>query len=163
MDIENIDPKILEKMQRFSNTFAEKSGTVVNPNKEASDSVIKGLASHVQELGKPLCPCNFYPDKKEEVKRRRWICACDEMQIFKYCHCLLFVREDGMPITEYLPEWHEGRQIYGLIKDPTPDKGRAMARFDKIVEYLKEYVKEHNLDIPEEEIIAWAEKVARKK
>ena len=163
MDIENIDPKILEKMERFAKNFAEKSGTVVNPNKEASESVIKGLAAHVQELGKPLCPCNFYPDKKEEVKRRRWICACDEMQIFKYCHCLLFVREDGMPITEYLPEWHEGRQIYGLVKDPTPDKGRAMAKFDKIVAYLKEYVKEHNLDIPEEEIIAWAEKVARKK
>lgn len=163
MDIENIDQKILEKMQRFANTFAEKSGTVVNPNKEASDTVIKGLASHVQELGKPLCPCNFYPDKKEEVKKRRWICACDEMQIFKYCHCLLFVREDGMPITEYLPEWHEGRQIYGLVKDPTPDKGRAMAKFDKIVDYLKEYVKEHNIDVQEEEIIAWAEKVAKKK
>ena len=48
------------------------------------------------------------------------------MQIYKYCHCLLFVRDDGMPITEYLPEDHEGRQIYGLITDPTPDKGRAL-------------------------------------
>ena len=48
------------------------------------------------------------------------------MQIYKYCHCLLFVREDGMPITEYLPEDHEGRQVYGLNSDPTPDKGRAL-------------------------------------
>ena len=38
------------------------------------------------------------------------MCACDEMQIYKYCHCLLFVREDGLPITEYLPEGHEGRK-----------------------------------------------------
>ena len=160
---QGIKPEILEKMKRFAKNFAEKSGTVVNPNKEAAEAVINGLAAHVQELGKPLCPCNFYPDKEEEIKRRRWICACDEMQIFKYCHCLLFTTENGMPITEYLPEWHEGRQIYGLVKDPTPDKGRALARFEKIVENLKEYVKEHNLDIPEEEIIEWAKKVAKKK
>ena len=81
---------------------------------------------HVDELGKPLCPCNFYKDKVAEAKLRRWICACDEMQIYKYCHCLLFVREDGMPITEYLPEGHEGREVYGVITDPTPDKGRAL-------------------------------------
>jgi len=66
------------------------------------------------------------PDKKAEAKLRRWICACDEMQIYKYCHCLLFVREDGLPITEYLPEDHEGRKTYGLVTDPTPGKGRAL-------------------------------------
>jgi len=160
-----IQPKkeTIEKMKRFAENFAKKTGTVVNPNKEAAEAVILGLAAHVEELGKPLCPCNFYPNKEEEVKRRRWICACDEMQALKYCHCLLFTTEEGLPITEYLPEWHEGRQIYGLVKDPTPDKGRALARVDKIVEILKEYVKEHNLDIPEEEIIEWAKKVAKKK
>jgi hypothetical protein len=31
---------------------------------------------------------------------------------------------NGLPITEYLPEGHEGRQVYGLVTDPTPDKGR---------------------------------------
>jgi len=31
-----------------------------------------------------------------------------------------------MPITEYLPEGHEGREVYGLVTDPTPDKGRAL-------------------------------------
>jgi len=155
-------PETLEKMRRFAYNYAEKVGLVVNPNKEAAEAVIKGLAAHVDELGKPLCPCNFYPNKEEEIKRRRWICPCDEMQVFKYCHCLLFTTEEGLPVTEYLPEWHEGRQIYGLVKDPAPDKGRALARFEKIVEVLKEYVKEHNLDIPEEEIIEWAKKIAKK-
>jgi ferredoxin-thioredoxin reductase catalytic chain len=50
------------------------------------------------------------------------------MQIYKYCHCLLFVREDGLPITEYLPDGHEGKEIYGVIEDDTPDKGRALGR-----------------------------------
>ena len=47
------------------------------------------------------------------------------MQKYKYCHCLLFVNEDGLPITEHLPEDHEGREIYGPVKDPIPEKGRA--------------------------------------
>jgi len=36
------------------------------------------------------------------------------------------VNEAGLPITEYLPEDHEGRAIYGEVKDPTPDKGRPL-------------------------------------
>ena len=116
----------LAKMRKFVKGFAEKTGTTFHPNPSVTESVVKGLASHMEELGRPLCPCNFYPDKQAEVKRRRWICACDEMQIYKYCHCLLFVREDGLPITEYLPEDHEGRQIYGVVHDPSPDKGRAL-------------------------------------
>jgi len=78
-------------------------------------------------VGRPLCPCNFYPDKAAELERsREWVCACDEMKIFKYCHCLLFVSPDGNPITEYLPEDQEGRQGYGLVQDPTPTKGREL-------------------------------------
>ena len=33
-----------------------------------------------------------------------------------------------MPITEYLPEDHEGREAYGVVKDEHPDKGRATAK-----------------------------------
>jgi ferredoxin-thioredoxin reductase catalytic chain len=50
------------------------------------------------------------------------------MQKYKYCHCLLFVTPEGVPITEYLPEDHEGRQAYGIVRDPVPDKGRAMSK-----------------------------------
>ncbi len=118
--------KNLAKMWKYAKGYAEKSGTTFHPNHAVTEAVVKGLAANVDELGKPLCPCNFYSDKKAEAKLRRWICACDEMQIYKYCHCLLFVRDDGMPITEYLPENHEGRESYGVITDPTPDKGRAL-------------------------------------
>lgn len=116
----------LEKMWKYSRGYAEKSGTVFHPNPKVTEAVVLGLAANVDELGRPLCPCNFYEDKAAEAKQRRWICACDEMQIYKYCHCLLFVNAEGMPITEYLPEDHEGRQAYGLIPDPTPGKGRAL-------------------------------------
>ncbi len=116
----------LQRIRKFVEKYCAKSGTSTHPDKEVTEAVIQGLAYHIDTLGKPLCPCRFYPDKKEEARHRTWICACDDMQIYKYCHCLLFVDAQGLPITEYLPQDHEGRATYGLVKDPTPDKGRAM-------------------------------------
>ena len=118
--------KSIQRMRVFVEKYCEKSGTTVSPIEGVTEQVILGLAQNVDEIGRPLCPCRFYPDKNEEIKNRTWICACDDMQIYKYCHWMLFVNEDGFPITEYLPEEHEGRQTYGLIKDPNPDKGRPM-------------------------------------
>ena len=102
------------------------SGTTTHPDKTVTEGVVLGLAHHVDTLGRPLCPCRYYPDKTEEIKHRTWICPCDDMNIYKYCHCLLFTTAEGLPITEYLPEDHEGRVTYGLVKDPTPDKGRSL-------------------------------------
>ncbi len=118
--------KAMRRMRVFVEKFTEKSGTYVSPVEGVTESVILGLAENIDEVGRPLCPCRFYDDKAEEVKHRTWICACDDMQIYKYCHCLLFVNEEGFPITEYLPEGHEGREAYGHVEDPHPDKGRAL-------------------------------------
>ena len=117
--------KSLQRMRTYVQKYWEKTGTSPHPENEVTEAVIMGLAANIDAVGRPLCPCNFYPDKKAELERsREWVCACDEMKQWKYCHCLLFVTPEGSPITEYLPEDHEGRQIYGLVKDPTPDKGR---------------------------------------
>ena len=118
--------KAIQRMRVFVEKYCEKSGTSTHPDKEVTEAVVLGLAQNVDEIGRPLCPCRFYPDKNEEIKHRTWICACDDMQIYKYCHCLLFVNDDGRPITEYLPEGHEGLEIHGLVKDDKPDKGRAL-------------------------------------
>jgi ferredoxin-thioredoxin reductase catalytic chain len=118
-------PESKKRISLYVQKYWAKSGTSGHPEPEVTDAVINGLALHLDQLGRPLCPCNFYPDKEAEIREsRRWICACDEMKRYKYCHCLLFVTPEGLPITEYLPADHEGRQAYGLVKDPTPDKGR---------------------------------------
>jgi ferredoxin-thioredoxin reductase catalytic chain len=117
--------------------YREKSGTSAHPNLEIPEAVINGLAANMDEIGRPLCPCNFYPEgKKAEVERsREWICACDEMKKYKYCHCLLFVTPTGEPITEYLPENHEARLTYGVVIDPTPGKGReSWKKEEKVVD-----------------------------
>ena len=123
--MEQPSEKSIKRMRIYVEKYLQKTGTSAHPDKEVTESVIMGLASNIDQVGRPLCPCNFYPDKKAEVERsREWVCACDEMKQWKYCHCLLFVTPEGMPITEHLPEDHEGRQIYGVVKDPTPGKGR---------------------------------------
>src|SRR5204863_2744788 len=78
----------IDKMWAYARKFAEKSGTSLHPDVTVTETVVEGLARHIEEVGRPLCPCNFYPDPKEEAKQRRWICACEEMQKYKYCHCL---------------------------------------------------------------------------
>jgi ferredoxin-thioredoxin reductase catalytic chain len=118
--------KSLERIRKFVQAYCEKSGTVTHPMAEVLEGVVLGLAANLDEVGRPLCPCRFYPDKRAEITHRTWICACDDMQIYKYCHCLLFVNAEGLPITEYLPEDHVGRETYGLVKDPTPDRGRPL-------------------------------------
>ncbi|MGL4513907.1 MAG: ferredoxin-thioredoxin reductase catalytic domain-containing protein [Lacipirellulaceae bacterium] len=116
----------IQRMEKFVAKYREKSGTAAHPNAEVTEGVVLGLAANLEQVGRPLCPCNFYPSKERELAEhgRRWVCACDEMKRWKYCHCLLFVRPDGLPITEYLPEGHEGREVYGLVTDPTPGLGR---------------------------------------
>jgi ferredoxin-thioredoxin reductase catalytic chain len=116
----------VDKIKKYVAKYWEKTGTTGHPEPEVTEAVVMGLAANMEEVGRPLCPCNFYPDKKAELAEhgRRWICACDEMKKWKYCHCLLFVTPQGLPITEYLPEGHEGRQVYGLVLDPSPTQGR---------------------------------------
>ncbi len=118
--------KSLEKIDRLVKSYCTKSGTTTHPEPEVTKAVVDGLAQHMDALGRPLCPCRYYPDKTEEIKHRTWICPCEDMNVYKYCHCLLFVTKEGVPITEYLPEDHEGRKTYGLVKDPTPDVGRPL-------------------------------------
>ena len=119
------DQKSISRITRYVEKYREKSGTSPHPNPTVTDGVVLGLARNLDDLGRPLCPCNFYEDRQAEVEEsRRWVCACNEMKQFKYCHCLLFVTPEGEPITEYLPDDHEGRQTYGVVKDPTPERGR---------------------------------------
>jgi ferredoxin-thioredoxin reductase catalytic chain len=118
-----------ERIRKYVRKYWEKTGTNPHPDPDVTEGVIGGLAINLDELGRPLCPCNFYPDKGQELAEhgRRWVCACDEMKKYKFCHCLLFVTPEGLPITEYLPEDHEARGIYGIVLDPTPLKGRESA------------------------------------
>ena len=85
-DRQQASAKSLEKMSKFVRTYAQRSGSYLHPQQEITEFLVIGLAKHIDDLGRPLCPCNFYEGKEEEVKSATWICPCDEMQKWKYCH-----------------------------------------------------------------------------
>jgi ferredoxin-thioredoxin reductase catalytic chain len=116
----------IRRIEKLVTIYTEKSGTSTHPDNAVTSAVLQGLARNLDVLGRPLCPCRFYPNPAEEVRHRTWICPCDDMQIYKYCHCLLFVDAEGKPITEHLQNNHVGREAYGHVSDPTPAKGRAL-------------------------------------
>ena len=115
----------VRRIEKLVSIYTEKPGTGTHPDKAITSAVVQGLARNLDVLGRPLCPCRFYPSPAEEARHRTWICPCDDMQIYKYCHCLLFVDSEGKPITEHLPKDHVGRGAYGVVRDPTPTMGRA--------------------------------------
>lgn len=115
--------KNLKLIENYVKKNCERCGLTVHPMPEVTDAVVNGLAAHMDELKRPLCPCRFYPDKEEAVAKRTWLCPCTDMKRYKFCHCMLFVDETGNPVTEHLPQDHEGRLSYGDISDPDPDKG----------------------------------------
>jgi len=85
----------LEAMRKFSEKYAENTGTYFCSDLSITAVVIEGLAKHKDELGAPLCPCRHYEDKEAEAKAAYWNCPCVPMRERKECHCMLFLTEDN--------------------------------------------------------------------
>lgn len=101
-------PAALEMMRKFSETYAQRTGTYFCQDLSVTAVVVEGLAKHKEDLGAPLCPCRHYEDKEAEVKAGYWNCPCVPMRERKECHCMLFLTEDNpfagdqqqIPMTE---------------------------------------------------------------
>ena len=88
-------PQSLQAMQKFSETYAQRTGTFFCSDLSITAVVIEGLARHKDEYGAPLCPCRHYDDKSAEVASAYWNCPCVPMRERKECHCMLFLQEDN--------------------------------------------------------------------
>lgn len=88
-------PTALEMMRKFSETYAQRTGTYFCQDLSVTAVVVEGLAKHKDDLGAPLCPCRHYEDKAAEVKAGYWNCPCVPMRERKECHCMLFLTEDN--------------------------------------------------------------------
>lgn len=85
----------LEVMRKFSEVYAERTGTFFCTDLSVTSVVIEGLAKHKDDYGFPLCPCRHYGDKEKEVKSAYWNCPCVPMRERKECHCMLFLKPDN--------------------------------------------------------------------
>ena len=59
----------LRRMENYVAKYRQKTGTSAHPNSVVTDAIVNGLARNVDELGRPLCPCNFYPTKQRRLPR----------------------------------------------------------------------------------------------
>lgn len=85
----------LKLMHKFSETYAQRTGTYFCQDPSVTAVVIEGLAKHKDDLGAPLCPCRHYEDKQAEAKAGYWNCPCVPMRERKECHCMLFLTDDN--------------------------------------------------------------------
>jgi len=85
--VKNPSQKNTDRMFKFVDKFREKTGTFGYPDPSMTEMLVEGLARNIEEVGRPLCPCQFFPEGKEEAaKESYWACPCTEMQAAKYCH-----------------------------------------------------------------------------
>ena len=87
--------KSIEAMRKFSEVYAQKTGTFFCADATVTAIVIEGLAKHKDLYGAPLCPCRHYQDKSKEVSNAYWNCPCVPMRERKECHCMLFLKPDN--------------------------------------------------------------------
>ena len=74
------NPKSLQAMQKFAETYAQRTNTFFCSDLSVTSIVIEGLARHKDEYGAPLCPCRHYDDKATEVSIAYWNCPCVPMR-----------------------------------------------------------------------------------
>ena len=75
-----------------SESYAEKNGFKIKPNREIVDLIASGIAGNENAFGKRFCSCRaFTGDGKEDS-----ICPCkwhkQEIESKGRCHCGLFVK-----------------------------------------------------------------------
>src|SRR5207247_1721963 len=46
----------VQRIRKYVEKYREKTGTTGHPDDSVGDAVILGLAAHLDELGRPLCP-----------------------------------------------------------------------------------------------------------
>ncbi len=88
-------PQSLEAMRKFSETYAQRTGTFFCTDISVTAVVIEGLAKHKDKYGSPLCPCRHYEDKLKEVANTYWNCPCVPMRERRECHCMLFLESNN--------------------------------------------------------------------
>ena len=87
---DDINPKIIDSMKQFAESYAKSTNTYFCSDIEVTESVILGL-SNKQTFGAPLCPCRYYDNKVDEISLAYWNCPCVPMRERKECHCMLFL------------------------------------------------------------------------
>lgn len=85
----------IEKVKNYVIKLAAVEGCDLNPNEEALNAVVEGLARNKIKYGKMYCPCRIVTGNAEEDRPK--ICPCkwhkEELERDGHCHCMLLFKK----------------------------------------------------------------------
>ena len=86
--------ELKQKMYEWTEKYANKVGYRLNPDREALDYVLDGLAIKLEKFGRRYCPCRIVTGNEDED--RKIVCPCiyhkKEVERDGNCHCELFFK-----------------------------------------------------------------------
>ena len=84
-----------EELIKEYKEYAKKQGFLLNPDKEVTEVIIRGLLQREEKFGQRFCPCRRITGHQEEDKKI--ICPCfwhlEEIKEKGRCLCGLFVKK----------------------------------------------------------------------
>ena len=101
--------RAVKEMEAELAADAEKTGYILNPDREILEGIIEGLAINEEKLGYWNCPCRIASG--DRLADFDIICPCEyrdpDLEEYGRCYCALYVTQDyidkGMP-TDPIPE-----------------------------------------------------------
>jgi len=88
--------KSKEELDKDIENYSKTDGIKLNPDKNAVETVKKGLWKNKETHGEVYCPCRVVTGNKE--KDKEIICPCvfhrGEIELQKHCLCFLFVAKN---------------------------------------------------------------------
>ncbi len=123
-------PVVEEKkkdLQKYYDIFkkqADKTGYLLNPNRDFVERILLGLMENKERYGYATCPCSLASGKIEEDKDLICPCANRDLHLQRYgrCLCGLYITEDYNPYDPTSPlciaEYHE-EMLEHEISTPT--------------------------------------------
>jgi len=119
-----IDEGAADALRRRLSDEAERSGYHLNPDREFTLGLARGLLVNESRYGYPSCPCRLASGNADED--RDIVCPCDyrdpDLADYGACYCALYVTQevlDGKAKLRKVPE-RRGRQQATAAGRPVP-------------------------------------------
>jgi ferredoxin-thioredoxin reductase catalytic subunit len=115
----------IDRLYEKLNAEAESGGYHLNPDKDMTRRLIKGLLVNEKRYGYPSCPCRLASGNKEDDLDI--ICPCDyrdqDLDEYNACYCSLYVSRaavEGKVIVGSIPERRPPREKRRQMKTQRP-------------------------------------------
>jgi ferredoxin-thioredoxin reductase catalytic subunit len=138
MNESNISSEQIDNLYKKLDSEAESSGYHLNPDKEFTKELVRGLLVNEERYGYWACPCRLASSVKE--KDLDIICPCDyrdpDLNDYDSCYCGLYVSEavmDGEKEVKKIPERRPPKDKREKTNKESANKSVGISKLSKPV------------------------------